>query len=130
MSDMIADGLAWLASQQQAHASKPVTVRSGDLSQSVTFNATFQSQLLRVSDGQGNTKIERTDADFTFPPSLLNFGSGVVEPAAGMFFDVVLAGVTTRFKVMPFGGGQEPPFRYCDAFRTQVRVHCKFFATL
>jgi hypothetical protein len=115
--------MARLSARLQEKASSPVTIRRGGLS--VGTYATFGAKILKVTDGQGNTKIERADGDFTLPAANYNFGSGVVEPLSGDIFEVVFGGVTKQFQVMPVGGS-EPAWRYCDAFQIDVRCHTKF----
>ena len=128
MADMISSGLSWLAGQLKTNVSQTVTYKRGI--QSVSIQATFASQILRTSDGQGNSKIERPDADFVFTTADLNFGSGVVEPAAGDIVQVVFGAVTKQFKLMPMAGGSEPAWRYCDAYQIEVRCHTKFIGTI
>ncbi len=124
MADMIADGLAYLARQLKANCSQPVIVSDG--THSVTLQATFESQMLRVSDGQGNTAVERPDADFVFTAADLNFGSGIVEPADGWTITATFGSVNKQFKLMRVNQGQEPSWRYTDPFQTMVRAHTKY----
>jgi hypothetical protein len=123
VSDVLADAAAWLAGQLKTNVSELVTYVRGN--QSITVSATFASQLLRVSDREGNTKVERPDADFIIAAADINFGAGQVEPAAGDIVQVVYGNVTKQFKLMPMGGGSEPAWRYTDPFQTMVRVHTK-----
>jgi hypothetical protein len=127
MTDMLKTGLTWLAGQQKANVSELVTVFRG--SSSFTALATFASQILRVSDRQGNTKVERAAADFIFTASDYNFGAGVVEPAAGDVIQFTFGTVTKQFKAMPVNSGQEPAWRYCDPYQISVRVHTKYIGT-
>jgi hypothetical protein len=122
MSDLMASTRTWLAAQRKAFLSQVVTYTRGD--RSVQILATFERQLLKVSDGQGNTKIERADADFAFTAADLDFGAGPIEPANGDLVAVAYAAGSKIFRVTPVGS--EPAWRYVDAFQTSVMVHTKF----
>ncbi len=128
MADMIASGLSWLAGQLKANCSQPVTVSNG--TQSVVIQATLESQRLLVSDGQGNTSVQRPDADFVFTAADLDFGSGPVEPADGWTVTVAFGAVNKQFKLMRVNQGQEPSWRYTDPFQTMIRAHTKYMGNV
>jgi hypothetical protein len=124
MPDVIADGLAWLTDQLQANASVSVTYRRG--SSSVTFNATIGTSLLRIANPGGDVQIVRTERDFIFPAALLVLGNNAVEPADGDTIDQLWPdGITRRYQILS-PGGQEPPWRYSDPRRVQIRAHTKY----
>jgi len=121
--DLLAAGAAWLAGQLKANGSQTVVYRSG--AHSVSLQATFDSQLLRIADGQANTRVERADADWILTAADLNFGSGAVVPVDGDTIQATFGGETKTFKVMKVGG-VEPSWRYCDPFQTMLRIHTKY----
>jgi hypothetical protein len=124
MANVLADGLSWLAGQMKASASTTITYKRG--ASSVSIDATFGSQVLRVSDRDGNSKVERPDADFIFTAADLNFGSGEVEPDAGDYIEATFGSTTKRFQLMPMNNGAEPAWRYCDPHQLMVRCHTKY----
>jgi len=124
MSDMIADGLAWLASVQKASCSQTITYIRG--AQQITIQATFALQMLRVTDHEGNTKVERPDADFIFTAADLDFGAGPVEPADGDIIQATFGAVTKQFEARPVNHGSEPSWHYEDPFEVSVIVHGKY----
>lgn len=122
MSNLLQTGLSWLADQAAAYASETVTY-SRDGVGSVTLSAVLGSQLLRVSDGRGNTKVERADRDFIIVAADLVLGGQVTLPQRGDQIYLTLGGVIERFDVMPVGS--EAAWRYSDAHKLRLRVHTK-----
>jgi hypothetical protein len=114
--------MTWLAGQLQTDVAVSVTYRRG--AQSVTFDATLGSSLLKTTDTAGRVKLERTDRDFIFTATLLDFGSGPVLPQRG---DAVESNGEV-FEVM--APGREPHYRYSDPFKTILRVHSKYSGAL
>ena len=129
MPDMMADAAQWLSDALQDIASVEVTYRRG--SDSVTFNATAGTSLLKVSDAaQGTVRVVRTDADFIFPAALLILSGDTVEPARFDIIDRVWPdGITRRYQILPLGG-DEPEWRYADQHRIMIRVHTKYIGTV
>jgi hypothetical protein len=126
VADVLQSAMAWLNGVREASVSQTVVYRRG--TQSVTVPATFGHSLLRVYDGQGGTKTERTEKDFILTASRLDFGAGPVDPQRGDFVDWKNpAGQTVRYEVM--GPAREPEFRE-DPWALTVRVHAKFKAIL
>lgn len=124
MSDLLQAGAAMLSEKLQSDCSQAVVYRRG--SQSVVWDATFGSALLKVSDGHGGLKIVRTDADFVGKAAGLDFGQGPTLPLRGDTVDVTqLDGVTVaRFEVTSERG--EPHFRRADQYGYLTRVHAKY----
>lgn len=110
-----------LADRLLDQASVTVTYRRG--ASSVSLAAVLGHQLLRVSDGRGNTKVERTDRDFIIRAADLVIGGSVVEPRRGDRIDLTTGSTTERFDVM--APGDEPPWRYADPHKQLIRVHTK-----
>ena len=84
----------------------------------------MSSVLLRVQDGLGISKIERTDRDFVFTAADLIIGTVVTTPKRNDFIDVVFGTTTHRFVVLPFG--DEPEWRWSDQHNKTIRVHAKY----
>jgi len=126
LSDRLQTGAAHLASRLKSHASRTVTYIRG--AQSVSVSATLDSQLLRVSDRLGNTKVERTDRDFLITAADLILGGVVATPERGDEVRVTFGSTVERFSVM--APGTEPHWRYEDAHQTLLRVHSKFFGNV
>lgn len=118
MADFLGDGMAWLNGQLKEQCSVTVTYRRGD--QAVELQATRGQSMLRVSDGRGASKIERTDRDFMFDAADLVLDGEQVEPADG---DTVDLG-NDRFELMAANG--EPSWRYSNSSKSRIRVRTKY----
>ena len=128
MADFIGDNITgWLHPRLTTECSAPITYLRG--SDSVSINATWQKNVRMVSDGAGNTKIERPDATFDFDATALNFGAGQVEPDADDEIQAVFGSVTKRFRLLPIVGG-EAAWRYLDPQQTRVRCNTKYIGNL
>jgi len=121
VADMLADGLAFLSEALLANASKSVVYSRG--AASVTLQAIIGSSLLRLTDGQGGSFIERTDRYYLFAPGDLVLNSVTTTPQRGDRIAETTAGAATVYEVMPPDG--EPPWRYSDPHRNLYRVHAK-----
>ncbi len=113
------DAFAWLANGLTEHASVEVTyTRDVD---SVTINAIpGRPQVDRAEvAGKSRVKIDEEWVDFHIKPSLIDFGSGAVEPARG---DTITIGSVVR-EVMPMNN--EPLWRRSDVSGNlyAVRTH-------
>jgi hypothetical protein len=119
----MAESNARLASRLKARNGTSAVYRRGNYSVSLTV--VIGSQLLRVSDRQGNVKMERADADFLIEASDLVLNGSATEPASGDYVDVSIGSETKRYELMPVGS--EPAWRYADPTgQSQYRVHTKF----
>lgn len=121
MADMFADGLSFLADTLIDNASKSITYSRG--AYSVTLDAVIGSSLLRLTDGQGQTFIERTDRDYLFKPADLVLNGSTTIPMRGDRITETVSGTSKVFEVNPPDG--EPPWRYSDPHQKLFRVHCK-----
>jgi hypothetical protein len=123
MSNLLAEGLAWLTQKMQDHASTVVTYRRGP--DSVAWHATIGRLLLRVNDNRG-VRTQLTDRDFIGPADEL---ASLLPPREGDTIDVAMGSVTKRFTLRPFG--DEPCWRYADEQgETSIRVHTKQTGTV
>lgn len=81
----------------------------------------------------GSTPYEQTNEDgvvyrseskdFIIPASSLTFDGSSYQPRAGDRIVHEASGTRYLYEVMSLG--DEPPFRYCDPFKTLLRVHTK-----
>jgi hypothetical protein len=120
MGDLLKSGAAWLAAQLGASASEAVAYARPGTALTTTWQATYGSQLLRVSDGKGPVvRTLRTDRDFVGPVATLQ-AAGLWPPLRG---DQVTMPGGEAFEVDSYGS--EAHWRYADPFETLVRVHTK-----
>ena len=123
MADMLARATTRLQALQQRSAATAITYRRGRAS--LAFSATRGTSTFTDQDDMGIITI--VTSDFIFPVSLiqaLDATASLVEPKAG---DVIEIAGQGSFQVL--GSDNEPPFRYSDPARTQVRVHTKQIST-
>jgi hypothetical protein len=120
-TDLMANGMAWLADQLQAHASEPVVYQRG--SEQVALCATFGSTLLKLDDGAGGIRMERTDRDFLIPAASLVLSGSPVLPKEGDKILHAYGSSLHTFQVLPYAN--EPQWRWSDPFRKMLRIHTK-----
>lgn len=123
MANMLAKAVERLQALQQTSAATPITYRRSR--SSLAFSATRGQSTFTDQDDMGVLTI--VTSDFIFPVSLiqsLTTSTSLVEPKAGDVIEVAGQGV---YEVL--GSDNEPPFRYSDPARTQVRVHTKQIST-
>jgi hypothetical protein len=120
-TDVMANGMAWLADQLQAHASQPVVYQRG--SEQVALCATFGSTLLKLDDGAGGIRMERTDRDFLIPAASLVLSGSPARPKEGDKVVYVKGGLLHTYQVLPYAN--EPQWRWSDPFHIQMRIHTK-----
>jgi hypothetical protein len=121
MTDMLADGAAWLAGQLKAHASRKVTYVRG--AQRLGLSPTIGQTEFQIEDGYG-LRVETSDRDFLIPAVDLVFDGQITEPKRGDKIEQTGGpnNATETFEVM--APDNQRPFRY-DATRTLLRVHTK-----
>jgi hypothetical protein len=121
MTDMLADGVAWLNEQLKAHASHLITVVRG--TERLELSATVGQTEFEVDDAMG-VRLEVSDRDFVVDAAEYVFGGVVTEPARGDCIEDLSGpnGEMETYEVM--GPGNERPFRY-DASQQRLRIHTK-----
>lgn len=114
MSDMLASGASWLASQLSAAASRSVRYQRG--ADYGVVNATIGTSRF---ESQGTSGVIETweSRDYTIKAGLLPFG----EPLRADKIVETINGVDVTYEVTSPRG--VPVFHYGDAFRQTVRVH-------
>jgi hypothetical protein len=114
MSDLLANGAAWLADHLAASSSKPVRFYRGTnygIVNATIGRSTFESQ-------NENGIIENWESrDFIVRTSSLPFG----EPKRADYIVETIEGIDVTYEVTAPRG--VPLFHYGDAFRETVRVH-------
>lgn len=117
MSDMLADGVAWLAGQLTAYASRNVLYsRKGAGTQ--TMAATVGQTPFRVED-QNHSRVEWSDRDYLIDAALFAQGPNFGTPQKG---DQIADGAEV-YEVTPYN--MEPHFRKADPFGVKLRIHTK-----
>jgi len=123
MQDLIAEGLAKLASLFKVYHSGEVTyVRPGTPDLTCTLRVSAGQELLKSTDRQGGIKMQRVDRSYWFTAEDLVLNGSVVTPQAGDQIQEVRGSVTRVFEVMAYG--DEGPWRY-DSSGVMIRVHTK-----
>ena len=125
MTDMLAQGAAWLADQQKTFASCPVVYRRGGASEIV--QATLGRSEAEYDDGYGGI-VKVQCRDFLIHTADLILGDEPTLPVAGDTIEETTDGQTVIYEVMAFG--DEPCFRYTDPYHTRLRIHTKHVTTL
>jgi hypothetical protein len=126
VTDVLQSSAVWLAQQRDASTAQSIVYRRG--AQSIGMSATFGQSLLKLTDGHGGVKIERTERDLIVTAATLNFGAGPVQPQRGDLADWINpAGQTLRYEVM--APPNEPEYR-ADPWGVSLRIHLKFKAVL
>ena len=125
MSNMLRDGMAWLAGKMKTHAGETVVIVRGVLSVSLT--ATPGTTLLKLDDGYGGSRIEWTDADWLITAADYVLGGTATEPQRGDRIRRTVGGVIYVYEVS--APGAEPVWRWSDSYQTTYRIHAKHIST-
>jgi len=121
MGDLLDDGLAWLAEQLKAHASRTVVYRRG--TSEVTVQALVGRTLLKLDDGYGGVRMEWTDRDFVIAADDLVLGGEKTLPQRGDQVRETVDGQALVYEVL--APGSEPEWRWSDPHRRLLRIHTK-----
>jgi hypothetical protein len=118
----IRDGMTWLAGKMRAQSQTTVEYRRGNLT--CQLLAELGSKLLRVDDGAGGTRVERTELDLLVNAADLTPGdAGPVLPERGDEVRITVGSTVEVYEVLPPAG--EPPFQKWPGGE-RLRVHCKW----
>jgi len=118
--DLLHQGAAWLTAQLQQFASRQVTYRRGETS--VVVQATAARTTGESTDTQG-LRIQTEVRDWLIPTKSLVLGGTPILPERGDRIEEQTDEEVVVFEVVPVGS--EPPYRYCDPFRTLLRIHVR-----
>ena len=116
MSDLLAQGAAWLTAQRRASASQTVTYSRG--SASVSIAAAIGNSAFTLDNGNVVLNIE--SRDYLFAAADLVLDGNTVTPLPG---DRITESDGQVYEVLPIAG--EPAWRYSDRYRTSLRVHTR-----
>ena len=119
MGDLLHSGLAWLADQLHAHASRPITYRRGV--QQVALNATLGRKDFEADTHEGRLYIRAND--FLVRAADLMLGGQLTLPERGDQIDVNFDGATATFEVLVQDG--IPPWEFSDPHQQVLRIHTK-----
>ena len=124
MSDVLAQGSAWLEAQRTAHMTKVVAYQRG--AESVEVAATIGKTVFQVDKGYGIQ--ERVEArDYLVLAEDLVLAGQAVLPKAGDRVREVQG--TTAFVYEVMAPGNAPCWRYSDPYRQTLRIHTKLVTT-
>ena len=122
-TNMMRDGLAWFTDQIATHASETIIYARGP--NSVEASASLGTKLLKISDGEGGIRLERTDLDVIIPAADLFALPLWDEPRRGDLVYVTTPNDVQAFEVLPYGG-EESCWHWTDPIgQTQYRIHTK-----
>ena len=124
MSDLLADGAAWLEDQRHQHLTQTVTYERG--ADSVQVQASIGRTEFEQADEFG--VIHRIEMrDFLVRTVDLVLNGQATLPQTGDRIRETAGAQTFVYEVM--APGNEPVFRYADAYRNTLRIHTKHVAT-
>ena len=122
MSDMLADGEAWLSGQLKAYASESV-VYSRDPYDGVELSATRGDKPMRTMSDFG-PRVDYTMQDWLIPAADLILGGEAATPRKGDTITATSRGLTQIYEVLSPSPG-EPVWRWSGAGEVTLRVHAK-----
>jgi len=129
MTDLLRDGLAWLAGQRHDHMSTEVTYHRG--AQSVTLRATVGRTPFDITSESGISQ-QSESRDYLIRAEDLVLGGTQRLPEVGDKIHEVDGSTTYIYEVRipgSIGSGtpdqMEPHYRYSDPGRLALRIHTK-----
>ena len=124
MPNLLDTGAAWLADQRHKHMTKSVVYRHGDVG--IVLSATI-GRTEFASDAADPVIETWQSRDYIVRTADLTFGGVVLLPSRGDRIEESDGAVTQVYEVMAPGG--QPPWRYADDFRRELRIHTKHVQT-
>lgn len=124
MANLLEAGSSWLADQMKTHASVDVVYERG--AEQVAVKATVGKTEFELDDGSG-VVVRIQSRDYLIHAADLQLGGAPTLPVAGDRIRETQGGTTFVYEVM--APGNEPHYRYSDAFRKLFRIHTKHVAT-
>lgn len=119
--DILSAGVAALGRVLRSHAAQSILYKRGTAV--VQIDATKGSTLFESDTASGGLlRIE--SRDFIFEAERLVIEGDVTTPARGDKIEEMQGGKTYTYEVLDLGAGTQP-WRYCDPYRTLIRVHTK-----
>ena len=124
MTNLLETGSSWLADQMKSHASVEVVYERG--AEQVVAKATIGKTEFELDDGSG-VVLRIQSRDYLIHTADLQLSGSPTLPVAGDRIRETQGGTTFVYEVM--APGNEPHYRYSDAFRKLLRIHTKHVAT-
>lgn len=125
MVDLLKTGSDFLEARRKAYMTQTVTYQRGV--DTVSVSATIGRTVFEV-DREAGIHEEVEARDYLIQTADLALNSVAVLPVAGDRILETAGGTTYTYEVMS-PPGNEPPYRYSDAYRTTLRVHTKLVTT-
>jgi hypothetical protein len=124
VTDLLAQGAAWLEEQRHQHLTRTVKYERG--AESVELAVTIGRTEFEQADEYG--VVRRTESrDFLVRTQDLVIGGAQVLPKAGDRIRETDGATAYVYEVM--APGSEPPYRYSDPYRLTLRIHTKHVGT-
>jgi hypothetical protein len=117
VQDLLQQGSGWLSGMRHKHLSREVQYHRG--AESVALRATVGRTLFEEADEFGVVK-QREARDYIVRAQDLVLNAGPTLPLRG---DQIVEADGRTFEVMAMGN--EPPWRYSDPERLDLRIHTK-----
>ena len=124
MTNLLQTGSLWLADQMKTHASNDIVYERG--AEQVAVKATIGKTEFELDDGSG-VVVRIQSRDYLIHTADLQLGGAPSLPVAGDRIRETQGGTTFVYEVM--SPGEEPHYRYSDAFRKLLRIHTKHVST-
>jgi len=124
MTDMLRDGLSWLAGKLTSHAAREVTYQRGESQSSVL--AMIGKTVAEQDSGDG--LIMRMEIrDYLIDTTSLVLDGQQVLPERGDLIIETEDGKGLTYEILPIGSDRA--WRYSDPFRLKLRIHTRLIAT-
>lgn len=124
MSNLLAQGVAFLDAQRKAHMASEVVYRRG--AEDLAIAATVGVTRFEVEDESG-FRSQVTARDYLVTAADMVLGGQAAEPAVGDTIRETIGSQVFVHEVLPFG--LEPAWRWSDPHRTTFRIHTKHTST-
>ncbi|MBI1374496.1 MAG: hypothetical protein GC159_17400 [Phycisphaera sp.] len=123
MTDLLQHGSDWLEDQRTRHMTRAVQYTRPSDATATVLNATVGQTSFRLADEYGAV-IRHVSRDYVFLAAALVLNGVPTEPKRGDQIKEVVDGFMLTYEVMG-PGGDEPDWRYSDAYSKAIRVHTK-----
>ena len=123
MVDLLQKGMAWLEAQRTKFMTQSVVYqRGGEAGGAVEVLATIGTTTFNVDDG-GGALLRIESRDYLISVADLIIGETPILPKRGDRIRETSGGQVFVYEVV--GPGDEPCWRWSDAYRTTMRIHAK-----
>jgi hypothetical protein len=124
VADLLAQSSAWLEAQRTRHMTRMVTYQRGVAPSQLNaeVSATIGQTIFQIDDGAG-ALLRVESRDYLILAADLVLGGSPVLPQRGDRIRETDGPTTYIYEVM--APGEEPHWRYSDAYRRTLRIHTK-----